>query len=277
MSKSVYTYDYCGYCSVTKLVEIEGKMLEEYTTYYPSGKISKHGYLRIRQDDDTRGFHDWSHRREGEHKSWTESGQIQEHSWYQNGKLEGESKTWWNNGNLRMRGFYQNGIQQGKYLTFQEDGQLYEDQQYYNGRLVGVSKTYHDGRLVYCIIYREHGIHTLIRYNSLGYPIRCSRYCSNIQEGQQKWYEGPYAYRSSDSTNSSGITNLNDPGYSNLAHLYYINGVVKASLTFRKVLSLLRAKYLLGKMLRRNIRKSFLDKFIIEDLGDIVMLYYFKT
>ena len=55
--------------------------------------------------------------------------------------------------------------------------------------------------------------------------------------------------------------------------LYY-NGRKMADLTTRIVMSVLYVKDRLCKRIRRKIREQHLDKAILPDLGDIIMLYY---
>ena len=59
-----------------------------------------------------------------ERKSWYENGQLQEQTFYRNGKLEGECKSWYENGQLQVQAFYRDGKEEGERKLWYENGQL---------------------------------------------------------------------------------------------------------------------------------------------------------
>jgi hypothetical protein len=61
-----------------------------------------------------------------------------------------------------------------------------------------------------------------------------------------------------------------------LRHHYYIDNRIVADLTVRIVMSLLSFKHRLQMRFKSYIIQRFLDSSLISDLGNIVMLYYFK-
>lgn len=52
---------------------------------------------------------------EGEFKQWHPNGQLYEHSFRKNNKLQGEYRVWWENGQLEVHCFYKDGKLEGEY------------------------------------------------------------------------------------------------------------------------------------------------------------------
>ena len=71
-----------------------------------------------------------------EYKGFHENGNLWEHCWYKNGKLNGEYKLFHKNGNLLEHCWYKNGERDGEYRWFRENGNLLEHCWYKNGIIV---------------------------------------------------------------------------------------------------------------------------------------------
>ena len=72
----------------------------------------------------------------GEYKKWYSNGQLWQHYFYKNGKLDGEQKCWYENGHLLEHSFYKNGEFDGEYKYWYLNGQLMVHCFYKNGEKI---------------------------------------------------------------------------------------------------------------------------------------------
>jgi len=80
--------------------------------------------------------------RNGEEKSYSETGQLISISRFENDQLNGLSQSWNKKGILVFEGEYKDNLRQGKFNKFYEDGKPYLEQFYVADQLHGLKKKY---------------------------------------------------------------------------------------------------------------------------------------
>lgn len=102
-------------------------------SYYADGKVQEKQFF---QQQVQRSYATWNaegiqtvqwqwdeqHREQGDFKKWFESGQLQDHRIYKDGKLQGPAITWYENGQMSSSIDYVEGREQGVMRLWKQDG-----------------------------------------------------------------------------------------------------------------------------------------------------------
>jgi antitoxin component YwqK of YwqJK toxin-antitoxin module len=213
-----------------------------------------------------------------EYKKYYSNGRLQRWKEYLDDEIpDGKDKTWYDNGQLKVQQSFCNGIQIGirkewypdgsprKLWIFGDSGITLEYRGWYeNGKLQGES--YYDNNQ--CKLrYRTWHNNGQLEYSEFTTDKITTR-ISGTRQGtiliSQRCHKDP--------TNP-----FIKKYYSSHWIVTYDIGVGKCSIIdFQQVLHLVALKHRVRKMLRRKLRVRCLDPNLISDLGNIVMLYYFK-
>ncbi len=86
-------------------------------------------------------------KKEGEIKSYYESGKLKAVVNYHNGMKDGKAITYYENGNVKISMFYKNGKKEGPSKYYYENGKIYRESEYVNDELEGIRKIYNNGKL----------------------------------------------------------------------------------------------------------------------------------
>lgn len=118
--------------------------------YYISGQLQSDFYaLYIDYNDDNRSFH------EGEAHWYYENGQMKEHRYYYNNKINGHHTFFYENGQIYSISDYSHGIKDGEYYSYYPSGNIHRYAIYNNGKLVENKIVEFDENGNGSLVYRE--------------------------------------------------------------------------------------------------------------------------
>jgi antitoxin component YwqK of YwqJK toxin-antitoxin module len=236
----------------------------------------------------------------GEYKHWYVSGQLYEHIYYLNGKKHGEYKTYHSNGQIEEHVQYHIGLRTGEYLRYHANGKLKIRAYYTDDIRNGKYEAWHSNGnpWTHCYYGNQDELHGEYKSWYMNGNLKCHeyhrdgiRYGSYKQYGENSKLPTYVAYRSDDGR-LQGVSkgwswNLDFPDYLRdmgvsltkeglVTYNYWYDNQSIAKLTLEIVMSLLYFKHRLRLSIKCKIRGQYLDNYIIPDLGNIVLLFYFK-
>jgi antitoxin component YwqK of YwqJK toxin-antitoxin module len=100
---------------------------------------------------------------DGEYKEWwiinegEYSGPLASQSFYKKGVRQGEYKTWFESGQLYVDTNYKDNVYHGEYKSYYEDGMKYIEASYINGKLEGEYKEWHENGQLQKLVYYKKG------------------------------------------------------------------------------------------------------------------------
>jgi antitoxin component YwqK of YwqJK toxin-antitoxin module len=156
-------------------------------------------------------------------------------------KVVRETKYWYINGQLQEHSFYQGGEKHGPFISYHENGRVKDRFSFEYGLIVGEYRRWRDD----------------------GYMHICAKYYNGKIEGLCFWWL-TWLKRSGRFNQDTIVSDYD----------YYINNILVAGITMKSVISLLYFKNRLQKLVKTKLRKRYLDRSLIDDLGNIVMMYY---
>ena len=80
----------------------------------------------------------------GLYQAYYDNGEVQEKSFYKDGKLDGERMLYFDNGGVEISEAYVEGVMTGPYKVYYKSGQVQLEQNFENGQLTGTSIKYHE-------------------------------------------------------------------------------------------------------------------------------------
>ena len=105
-------------------------------------------------------------KKEGEHLSYYENGQLKWEGNYKDGKLDGEWLHYYENGEVKEKSNYKDGTREGEESWYYENGQLKGKSNYKDGKEDGESSEYReDGQLKETVIYKNNKLERYVDYH----------------------------------------------------------------------------------------------------------------
>jgi antitoxin component YwqK of YwqJK toxin-antitoxin module len=245
-----------------------GKLHGEYKTYFPNGILCEEKHY----------FHG---ELDGDLKAWYEPpGPIWQHLKYRNGQFHGVQTWWYRNGKMHIQMTFVDGLKSGESKIWYSTGQIQEQVMYWNEKLNGECVKYNEaGTLIHWEIYYD-GKHAgeTQRWDDNGQLIEHIFYPEPTRGERLSWRANGQIKEHIHFINEGdghGIYKQWDENIRLQKYSLYRNGEKVADLTVRIAMSIMYLKHYWRKRTKRRIRR-ILDEYLIDDLGDIVMMYYYK-